>query len=412
MIRDSDKLIARWSPSTVKNKLDDLIRQLISGKQTNATWVDGAEEVEGARDLRGAPLSGRNLEMADLSDWNLDFADLHGALLRGASLARASLMETNLSEADLRECDLRGAMIIDSNLRNTDLRHADARHATFIGSDLTHAHREGANFNFANLDSDNSGADLDTGTVGSIDDSNLHSSIENLYQVFAQYHAPEHIDFSPLLSVAHEDAVALYRTPLRQIESQALWRYSFHALNTWGQNEDFKHFLPRMFDLLWLEPGWTESEILIAKLEQAEWSQWPAKEHDAVVKYLTELFHVLLSSFPSKIRIDEIIAGVAQLDGILTPFLRIWTDTKNLPATLHIASLINEEREALWRHGKIGKRYGGGRETLTQWITSESIEQRIEDTFMDNPHNPHSDILAAASDILVDTNKIHDLQPG
>lgn len=67
-------------------------------------------------DLRGAELSGLNLDGAVLSGADLRNAELSGTTLRGASL----------NGADLRGVPLHDVNIVGADLRGADLRHLDA----------------------------------------------------------------------------------------------------------------------------------------------------------------------------------------------------------------------------------------------------------------------------------------------
>lgn len=76
------------------------------------------------KDLRGAGLSGANLQDQDLSD----------ADLRNANLSGANLQNTSLQDADLRNANLKGA-----NLTNADLRGAELEGAALDGANLSAA---------------------------------------------------------------------------------------------------------------------------------------------------------------------------------------------------------------------------------------------------------------------------------
>ena len=80
-------------------------------------------------DLRGANLSGVNLEGAnlggvDLSGSDLENTNLRGADLRGVDLEYATLRASDLRDTNLTGVNLRGACLRNANLKGVDLRGA------------------------------------------------------------------------------------------------------------------------------------------------------------------------------------------------------------------------------------------------------------------------------------------------
>ena len=146
-----------------------LIRELGSG--VNQMAVEAAERlrlrgwlVDGS--VKGADLSGANLQGADLRDANLQGVDLIGANLQGAilwdaDLQGAELIGANLQGATLWNADLQGAFLKSAKLQGATLEVANLE-----GAFLTYADLEGANLKYANLEgatlwgADLQGADL------------------------------------------------------------------------------------------------------------------------------------------------------------------------------------------------------------------------------------------------------------
>jgi uncharacterized membrane protein len=95
---------------------------------------DHSDDFQG-KDLRGAGLSGANLQNQDLS----------GADLRNANLSGANLQKSSLKDADLRNANLKGANLADADLRGAELEGAaldganlsDARMSDDASSDST-----------------------------------------------------------------------------------------------------------------------------------------------------------------------------------------------------------------------------------------------------------------------------------
>lgn len=85
-------------------------------------------------DLKGADLSGKNLEDADLEG-----ADLAGSKLVGVDLENSNLKAADFSGADLRNANLKGADLYKAKLSNADLTGANLEGAFLDDVELTGA---------------------------------------------------------------------------------------------------------------------------------------------------------------------------------------------------------------------------------------------------------------------------------
>lgn len=99
------------------------------------------------------------------------------------------------------------------------------------------------------------------------------------------------------------------QAPLRNLAEDDLWMYAMHAMTTWGDIAEYKHYLPRLHELLVVHPGWTDAELLIGRLDTAEWRQWPDAERDAVIAFLHELWAWSLTIDPDDASCEGILRG-------------------------------------------------------------------------------------------------------
>lgn len=53
-----------------------------------------------------------------------------------------------------------------------------------------------------------------------------------------------------------------------------------------GDTEDYKHYLPRFFELLATTDFIVDTFIVLGKLEYGQWKNWPVNEKDAIVSFL------------------------------------------------------------------------------------------------------------------------------
>jgi len=101
-----------------------------------------------------------------------------------------------------------------------------------------------------------------------------------------------------------------------ELRSGNLRRYAFKAMTTWGDEADFKHFLPAL--LLALTPttdyypgtihkGACDLHCFAGKLAYAKWQAWPVAEQQAVVNCLRAWWLVCLALLQQEFM--EFLAG-------------------------------------------------------------------------------------------------------
>src|SRR5687768_7110520 len=126
----------------------------------------------------------------------------------------------------------------------------------------------------------------------------LSGAIQDLYAVFRRYRS---VSFEGCPDCTSPAETARLAAPLlRELNPDDLARYAFKAMTTWGTIDDFKHFLPRIFDLLAQTGGgsWIEPEIVFGKLPYGKWTTWPRRERDALLAYMDALWNDILARFP------------------------------------------------------------------------------------------------------------------
>lgn len=111
---------------------------------------------------------------------------------------------------------------------------------------------------------------------------NLKNTIEALYETFAAYPLKSSIEGCPCC-VSGSDKDKLHTAALRDLTSDNLSRYSNKAMTTWGDTDDFRHFLPRILELV--AEGKFDPAAL-RKLNYGEWKTWPENEQAAVKDFL------------------------------------------------------------------------------------------------------------------------------
>ena len=107
---------------------------------------------------------------------------------------------------------------------------------------------------------------------------NLRLAVERLYVTFERYPHPDPLVGCPCCWDRH-DSERLQAKPLRKLTTADLVGYLWSAMTTVGDENDFRHFLPRILDLL---PGELATEIdpelVLGKLRYGDWAVWSNQE--------------------------------------------------------------------------------------------------------------------------------------
>ncbi|MET4073699.1 hypothetical protein [Hymenobacter sp. UYCo722] len=126
-------------------------------------------------------------------------------------------------------------------------------------------------------------------------DSEIHDSIGQLYKVFTKYPSNPKMDGSPYFQEEITQWNRLVAAkPLRELSVDDLQVYYFKAMTTWGEVNDFKHFLPRIFELLAELPVDFDEWVTLSKLNYGHYQDWPDNEKSAVNRFLLVLWQKLL----------------------------------------------------------------------------------------------------------------------
>jgi hypothetical protein len=113
----------------------------------------------------------------------------------------------------------------------------------------------------------------------------LKISIEGLYSVFSRYSLRSAMEGCPCC-VADTDKEKIHIKQLRQLDGEDLGRYTFKAMTTWGNTADFKHYLPRILELLSTTDFNVDSFIVLGKLDYGKWTNWASEEQKAIRSFL------------------------------------------------------------------------------------------------------------------------------
>jgi hypothetical protein len=229
----------------------------------------------------------------------------------------------------------------------------------------------------------------------------LSASVERLYDVFAKYKRPARSHSSPLSSITEQHKARLGSKPLRDLVEDDLWTYSRHAMTTWGDISEYKHYLPRLYELLVVHPGWTDAGLLIGQLDTAEWSQWPDAERDAVIAFLHELWAWSLTIDPDDASCVGILRGFGLAGISAARALTTWRIDRSWSATRQIAVLLIYERDVFVANGSLGRQWMNPvREELVAFLREDDTAERLRGACHESGGQPGADEICDALDIV------------
>jgi hypothetical protein len=232
----------------------------------------------------------------------------------------------------------------------------------------------------------------------------LEAAVEDLYVTFSKYRLAPHVEGCPHC-VGDADNAKLHSRPLRDLSAEDLDRFAFKALSTWGTVDDFRHFLPRIFELLPSRlSGVVDPPTVIGKLAYGKWRTWPPNEVRSVSLYLEALWTSVLMDTPLlvSLSVDDLLSGYLQIFDDLTPFLDEWNATTELRATRHLADFVERHIEHLLKSDRISGPWWqeSGRSQVPTWLSEVARLTRLEEAFFTCEDREIAELISRAVDDL------------
>lgn len=180
--------------------------------------------------------------------------------------------------------------------------------------------------------------------------------------------------------MGQEEERRLHLSSLRGLGASDLSRYARKAMTTWGGVDDFRHFLPRLFELAAHDAlGFDieiDIEILFGKLRCANWEAWPDKEQAAVRKYLHALWSATLRGEIEPHQVEDLLCCLACATDEIEPILEAWVEPPDSYRLQLLASwlLSGEALGNVFWHPE-------ARSRARAWLLDAHISERLEACF-------------------------------
>lgn len=236
----------------------------------------------------------------------------------------------------------------------------------------------------------------------------MRDAVERLYSTFESY------QLKPTTVVcwhchSPEEEQALHLVPMRQMTPDGLAGFASDLLMTWGDLADFKHFLPRLFEIVafdFFTDDYPDIETVLGALDRGDWATWPTAEQEAVGDFLAAFWTESLSSWPSNYEIETVLAAIAQAETDLAPYLAEWDSAEGPAPVLHFCDLLVQDGP----RAALGKRLSNSwlvrfpdRELqVRSWLERErrAFAPKVEEQFLTMTDEHALERLSAALDII------------
>jgi hypothetical protein len=196
----------------------------------------------------------------------------------------------------------------------------------------------------------------------------LQKAIDELYTIFAPYTALSS-RFGACNWLTEAAVSALKQKPLKELTASDLSDYANHPWYC-GEENDFKHFLPRLAELFIAGKLDVTAEMFFLILPYKAWSE---RERNVVDSFLKKSWLALLGSYPFPFEPDEFLCGLAQIESDLSPFLDLWDENETLPSSRQLCLFIHHATySGSWDYARNQK------EQVIDWLLNPRIAERLK----------------------------------
>ena len=163
------------------------------------------------------------------------------------------------------------------------------------------------------------------------------------------------------------------------------------ALYVWGDELDFKHFLPRIFELLTIREtryGFVDAAAVFVKLmyeahNATAWRSWPPSEWHVIRRYFRVTRDAVLDTEPEELDYRGAyswLCAIAQAEHDISPYLDCWLAASSVNTHRNLTLMIF--REGVPNLLKPDSGYWGQRreqwQQLVDWLRLPEVRKKLE----------------------------------
>lgn len=237
----------------------------------------------------------------------------------------------------------------------------------------------------------------------------LKISIEILYDTFAKYQGLSKLEGSPLYDDLNTWNKELRSKKLKELTDEDLSRFAGKVILTWGDENDYRYYLPRILELTAELKTPYDIWTLYSRLEDANWKTWDIEEQTAINDFTLELWNNLLNDNSEKAEWEfkEYFHAFANFYPDFSKLLTVWETNDSFASIKHLTNYIFEERQHLFDNNYIDgiEKNTKNIEQFKTWLTSDKIIKKIEKAFYDNENDEIAERLSWVEQILTNEKK-------
>jgi hypothetical protein len=227
-----------------------------------------------------------------------------------------------------------------------------------------------------------------------------------LYDVFGKY-SVTFIDSCPCC-VTKDDKCSLTTKNLRELNEEELAKYSAKAMTTWGDVSDFKHFLPRIYELTAEFNPPYEEFVVFDKLNYGHWKTWPDLEVRALKNYFEAFWKHLIQNQTGLFQ-DYFIA-IASIYQDIETLLTIWENASGTIPMKLLASEIYWNNEAVFSNKYFKSSFFtsvGFSKSFRTWIRRPVMRNKLLQTFLLCQNEEDAEHISVAYDLVENDVKLN-----
>jgi hypothetical protein len=232
----------------------------------------------------------------------------------------------------------------------------------------------------------------------------LRLAIERLYEMFGPYPLRPHID---ACSHCHseEDHRRLASKPLRELTAVDLHDYAFSATLTWGDDRDYRHFLPRLFEsMVSAEEPAVDPETVVGHLRHGEWQSWPPQEQSGIRSFFSAWWSSVIENYPSAVPVEDCLCAIARVEDDVASLTQTWLKSTSVSAFRHLADFVFDNVSSWTNFGTLSNAFWEGREApmrqVMNLLVDPAVSRRLLEAAVAHSAEPFAERMADASRLL------------
>ena len=175
-------------------------------------------------------------------------------------------------------------------------------------------------------------------------------------------------------------------------------------MTTWGSANDYKHFLPRIFELTAELRTPYEIWIVFDKLTLADWTNWNENEQKSIHEFMIALWESIVNDNSEKAEREfrDYFLAIAHFQPNFNDLLDIWTESESKAGVKHLAKLLVEEKTSIFDRKKISGFYDKNEnmEEFITWVFSDKMLEKIQQKYFEFETESFAEKISWAEQII------------